>query len=357
MADISVDCRGSPIEGANRMRLLFTSGSTAIALCMASGIFHWVVPLVDAQAPNSKNAAIDSIVRRLEQQERSVRSCECLLSYRSEPTPPKMIALIEEHCRKTGQSPDQYICTKDEAAQSTYVLHWWRQGVKERFDRFKSFEAMNGPGAKPVESEAFDGEFTRAFNTESGPNRSKGPVYCSIRSGKGALLTIDRYPFGFLYEYGDRRYSELLARARNARILEVDGQSKVVFSHFAGSPGFELVFGKDGSLLRRYKLSKAPWLHEPEPIIHERHSFLGYNTYRAASGESIRFPSEVDFEGVLNTTGDGQLIVTLHEHVQVNFLQFNHQIPDDVFVIQFPAGCVVHDQTARRARRPRQNAK
>jgi hypothetical protein len=339
------------------LRFFSNRGVWPTTLCAACGILGALAaPLVAADG-GPKNAALAAIVQRLEQQERLVHSCECLLSYRSEPTAPKMVPLIEEYCRNTRQSPGNCICTKEEAARSTFVLHWWRHGDRERFDRFPSFEAMNAPGAKPVESEAFDGQLTRAFNTESGPNRTKGPVYCSIRSGKGNLLTIDRYPFAFLYEYGERRYSELLTRARDARILEVNGQTKVTFTHFAGGPGFELVFGKDGSLIRRDKISKAPWLHEQKPSIHERDSFSGYRTYRAASGESIRFPSEVNFEGVLGTTGDGQLIVTLREHVEVNSLQLNHQISDDVFVIQFPEGCVVRDQTARRGRRQRQDDK
>jgi hypothetical protein len=62
------------------MRPFSNSGSTAIALCVAGGIFSWVVPPVVAQAPTSKNEAIAAIVKRLEQQERLVRSCECLLS-------------------------------------------------------------------------------------------------------------------------------------------------------------------------------------------------------------------------------------------------------------------------------------
>jgi hypothetical protein len=339
------------------MRRSSDRGRWILTLGIASTIFGRVAPSLFADGADSKNSALDAIVRRLAQPERLVRSCECLLGYRSDPTSPEMIALIKEHCRKTGDSPDRYIWTKEEAARDQYVLHWWRRDDKERFDRFPTFEAMNQPGAKPTESDAFDGKLTRAFNTESGPKRTKGPVYCSIRSGKGNLLMIDRYPFSFLYEYGDRRYSELLTHALDAQVLEVDGQTKVTFSHVAGGPVFELVFGKDGSLLRRYKIAKAPFDHDREPRVHERHSFSGYRIYRAASGESIWFPSKVDFEGVLATTGDGRLIVTSRVHVEVNSLQFNHQIPDDVFVIQFPEGCVVHDQTARRARRPRQNAK
>jgi hypothetical protein len=261
-----------------------------------------------------------------------------------------MIALIEQHCRKTGQSPDRYIYTKENAARSTYVLHWWRTGGKERFDRFPSFEAMNGPGAKPIESEAFDGQLTRAYNTLTRPNAAEGvEIQGSIRSGKGALLGSDRYPFGFLYEYGESRYSELLAKARDAQVLEVDGKTKVTFG------AFELVFAPDGTLLKRYKIAKGPG--DPAPRIYERHSFSGYRTYRAASGESILFPSEVDCDGVLGMTGDGQLIVYSREHIQVNSLQFNHKIPDDVFVIQFPEGCEVRDMTARGKRRQRGGAK
>jgi hypothetical protein len=335
------------------MRRSSNRGLTAIPLSLACTFLANFALSPAADGADSKNPALDAIVKRLDKQERLVKSCECLLSYRTDPTSPEMIPLIEEHCRKTGQSRDRYIPAKQNAARESHVLHWWRHGDKERFDRFRSFEAMNASGAKPLESEAFDGKLTRTFNTETGPYGTKGPVYCSIRSGKEALLTIDRYPFAFLYEYGDRRYSELLAQARDAQIMEVDGQTKVTFTraHGRGSE-LELVFAADGSLLNRYKIAKGP--RDAAPRIYERHSFSGYRTYQAASGESIWFPSEIDFEGVLGTTGDGRLIVYSHEHVQVNSLQFNHQIPDEVFVIQFPEGCEVHDRTARR---PRQNAK
>ncbi len=106
------------------MRRSTNRGLTVICVCFAGTLFADVARALCSEGADSKKPAVDAIVRRLAERERLVRSCECLLSYRSEPTPPKMIALIEEHCRETGESPDKYIYTKEEAARSTYVLHW-----------------------------------------------------------------------------------------------------------------------------------------------------------------------------------------------------------------------------------------
>jgi hypothetical protein len=327
------------------MRRSPNRGLMAITVCLACTFFADVAPSLYAEDADSKKPALDAIIRRLAEQERLVRSCECLLSYRTDPSSPKMIPLIEEELRKHPRRGG-FIFTRDDAARRTYVAHWWRHGIKERFDQFPTFDDLARPGAKPTRVSACDGKFIRSYNIHEKPNPVNGAmIEGTIKPGNSGLDFNHDYPFSLLYEYGNEPYSKLLAHAREAQVSEAAGRTTVTFTHPRfKDKRFKLVFGPDGSLLERDHITQMRRV-DPAPRIYSRSLFFGYRTYRAASGESIRFPSEVDDDYVLGTTDDGQLIVYRHTHIQVNSLQFNHQIPDDVFVIEFPDECIVSDQT------------
>jgi hypothetical protein len=167
------------------MRRLSIRGSYAITICIACTIFGRTAPLLFADGDGSKKAQLDAIVQRLAQQERVVRSCECLLSYRADPTSREMIPLIEKELRKRPRI-GRYIFTKKDAARRTYAGHWWRSGIKERFDQFPTFELMAQPGSKPVRSQAFDGKVIRDYNYHDKPNPVNGAIV------EGSIEKADR---------------------------------------------------------------------------------------------------------------------------------------------------------------------
>jgi hypothetical protein len=104
---------------------------------------------------------------------------------------------------------------------------------------------------------------------------------------------------------------------------------------------FDLVFGKDNRLIRRDLIGKLP--PEPTPRIYKRQSFSGYRRYPLEKGEAVWFPTQADFDAVTGTANDGTLIVHCHIRMTVDSLRFNHPLADKLFIIEFPAGCRVHD--------------
>ncbi len=324
------------------MRVLIVCTSRAMTLTITLVWLSRSALSTSACAADSKDTKLDAIVRRLAEQERTVRTCECLLSYRCDPTSPEMIPLVKEELLKRRRIGG-FLFTKEDAERRTYVGHWWRKGTKERFDQFPTFEELSRPGAKVSRSEAFDGTLVRRYDVRDKPNPGNGAMVEGVirpseRLGAGSL------PFEFLYESWNQPYSELVSQARDAQVAEADGRTTVMFSHpKQKAKRFKLVFGSDGSLVERDEINKFP--PDVAPRIYQRVSFSDYRTYRAAGEEAIRFPSEIDCDYVLGTTDDGKLIVYEHQHIQVNSLQLNHTIPDETFVIEFPDDCVVSDQT------------
>jgi hypothetical protein len=314
-----------------------------IELAIACGLIVQISPSISADDGGWRYADREPIVQRLAHQEGLIRSCECLLTYRSDPTDPKMIPLIEARCRQTGDPPAQYIYTKELAARHSHVGHWWRHGLKERFDQFPTLDDLAKPGATPTSVEAFDGSIARSYGAARDPAAEHAKFFGTIGPADHYLNMNRPYPLAFLDQYVYVPYSQLLARSRDAQVTKTAGRTTVEFAH----PKFKedrlkLTFGPDGSLLERDIIAMLP-PRDRAPRVWERHYFSGYRTYRAASGESIRFPSQADYDYSMGTTDDGKLIVYRHVHIQVNSFQFNHQIPDEVFAIHFPEGCRIFD--------------
>jgi hypothetical protein len=289
--------------------------------------------------------ARDAIVQRLAQQERLVKSCECLLTYRTDVADPKMVPLIQAQCRKLGARPSQYLITKEVAALNSFVAHWWRRGIKERCDEYRSFEDMAKPGTIPTRSDAYDGTVARSYNQSRIHSASSARLEGSIRRSDRWLAENQAYPFAFVFEFMHVPYSELIRLSTDVKITETAGRTTVALTHPTFKQRrFVLVFDRDGSLRQRDVITKRA--RDLAPGI-ERHSFSAYRQYRNAFGETVSFPSQADYDYTLGMADDGQLIVYQHVHIDVNSFQFNQQITDETFVIQFPEGCNVVDRVFR----------
>jgi hypothetical protein len=200
---------------------------------------------------------------------------------------------------------------------------------------------MARAGSVPTHVSACDGKIVRGYSKNRIPDRRTGAMVSGSIRPADQFINF-KYPFTFLYEFNGTPYSKLLARSPDAKVTETAGRTTVSFSH----PSFKdrrfvLVFDREGSLLQRDVYGK--YSREAAPRLREQHKFSGYRTYRNSAGESVWFPSEAVYDFILGTADDGQLIVYSHAHIDVNSFQFNHQIPDDLFVIQFPEGCLVMD--------------
>jgi hypothetical protein len=295
-------------------------------------------PQLYGAGETSKDPALQAIIQRLAQQEALVKSCECLLTFRTDPTDPKMIPLIDARC----VDQDAHITTKESAEFYSFVAHWWRRGDKERCDRYRTFEDLARPGAAPFEVAASDGTVARSYRKMRVPHPTTGALLSGSIAPANSFASI-AYPSTVIFDLNRTRYSEWLAHSPDVQITEAAGQMTVRFTHPKRKDDhFKFVLSRDGSVLQR-EISEKLRPKDREPRICERHSFSGYRTYRNSKGESVWFPSEADYDFALGTDADGRLVVYRHVHVTVNSFQFNHQIPDEVFRIHFPEGCRIWD--------------
>jgi hypothetical protein len=321
---------------ARRLQRVFVSFALAVIVLAGARL--------DADDKAPKDPALQAIIQRLARQENLIKSCECLLTHRTDVTDPKMIPRIEDRLHGSPR-PGQYIIDEQLAAMHTYVVHWRRKGIKERADQYPTLEEMSRPGSTPTRVEATDGQLTRGYNKLRIPDPETGAkISGSIHPA--TWFTRFDLPFAFLYEYGHTRYSDLVARSPDAKVAEEKGRTTVSFSHpTLKDQRFVLIFDRDGSLLQRDDYARYD--RDPTPRLGTREKFSGYRTYRSSAGESIWFPSAVDYEFSLGTSYDGKLIIYEHVHIDVNSFQFNHEIPDEIFHIHFPDGCPVYDAINR----------
>jgi hypothetical protein len=292
-------------------------------------------------ADPDQRTALDAVVQRLRHDERLVTSAECVLTHDSQPTDDRMIPLIRAHAEKLGVNPNPYLYSKKFASAQSYVGHWWRREVKERLDQFESAKELSVPGALPRCVEAFDGEVVHSYQRIN--NKLYGSILPSTR-----WFSVNRpYPSSFLYEFQNRPYSDLVVRAQDAELTREKGQTRVRFTHpeFPNMK-FDLVFGEDNRLIRRDMINKLR--REPTPRIYERQSFAGYRRYSLEKGAAVWFPTQADFDYLLGTADDGTLLVYNHIRMTVDSLKFNHQLADNIFKIEFPPDCHVHDARSDR---------
>jgi outer membrane lipoprotein-sorting protein len=302
------------------------------------GILAGFAPSLFGQDGSPKAASRDAIVQRLAKQEQLVKSCECLLTFRTDPTDPKVIPLID--ARVVDQ--DAYITTKEAAAFYSFVAQWWRRGDRERCDRYGTLEDLAQPAAAPIEVVATDGAVVRSYRKMRVPDPTTGAL---IKGSIAPALSFAglMYPSTLILDLNRTPYSQLLAHSPEVKIEEAAGLTTAHFRHpKRKDERFKLVLNRDGSVHEREILKKLR-PKDREPRICERHSFSAYRSYRNAKGESVWFPSEADYDFALGTDDAGRLIIYRHVHITVKSFQFNHPIPDDVFRIHFPKDCEIWD--------------
>jgi hypothetical protein len=284
----------------------------------------------------------EAIVRRLAHQEDLIRSCDLLVTFRCHVTDPDMIPLIEAHCSKTKENPEKFIYNEIEATKNSYVMHWWRKGLKERADTFASVDDMMRSTASPVRRDAFDGTVARTYSPGKDSQAGQGRVY----RAKQWLNRNRRNPFAYIYEDAHARLSELLERSLDCTITKVGEQTAVSFTNPDDKNySMKLVLDRNGLIVRRDFLT--PSHGDPVPQLYQRQSYA-YQSYRDESGEVIAFPSRVEIELVHGKTDEGKWIVYSRRDVELGSAHFNRPIADEMFTIEFPANTDVRDDLSGR---------
>jgi hypothetical protein len=265
---------------------------------------------------------------------------ECILEVSQHPTAAEMIPLIEDEQRRNAAKGRRSYIAKLERG---YRSHWWRKGIKERDERLP----LDSPDQRPFESvTAFDGQIVRNL-------RAHGPeVVGSIETpdqaawqGPSGANTIQ--PFSLLYEFRREPYSRLVAdglQFEASAVSDGNGAVRVSFQQ-REFPENQFVFTFDNHerLLERRLITKME-PYDSAPRVYEVHSFGGYERFQDVSGEVIWFPLQCRVEYVMGVAPAGELIKYQSRDVHIKNVKFNPDIPDELFVLNFPTEAKVNDR-------------
>ena len=306
-----------------------------------AGVFVGAVP---AGAATITREALTSL---LQHQESIVRSVECQFTSSRSVTPQMAIPLIRAVCRDQGREEEyaRYVYTSDTVNAQSYAAHWWRQGQKERTERFAI--APDSPlehSDRFRKISVFDGETIReAAYSEEG-------VLGSIQSSDRWYSVNRTHPVSLLYEFQNKPYSDLLARSQHCDVSVVDrnGESytRVFFYHpdfhSLDSSSFVLLFDKNDLLVERDVILKFP--RNRQPRVYETHTFSDYQEHSDRSGEQIRFPNRAVYHYYVGDLPDGTHVEYTSETIEIADIKFNVPIPERKFVLEFPKGARVYDE-------------
>ncbi len=281
----------------------------------------------------------EAVVGWLRHQERLVRSVECRYKETWWPTRTEMIPLIRQLCGSTGDAPGAYIVAPvsgDKVSQKS--IHWLRKGIKERMHETSS------SGVDIFEStRVFDGQVVRSLQGE-GHEEPVGNISTAERAHWWD--TVQTLPFSFLYEFvHGQPYSEIVSHGAgfSASDVTVDGlpRIRVFVQHPSWKCSFLLLFDHEHRLVER--LFQKPKRKGVGWYVREKHAFSDYEPYNDESGETIWFPTKAEYCYYIGEAPDGTGVEWKRSTFDMEQIAFNVEIPDETFVLEFPANAPVYD--------------
>lgn len=294
-------------------------------------------------AEDSNQLTQQKIANILRHQEDLVSSMECIYEQNTLPTTIENIRLVHQFgkVRPYERDPNRYIISEDYAKQEQMIIHYWRKGIKEKQDII--FQARHKPGEtslRPDRQIAFDGQLVRKLQND------RSNLYGSIDTiVSGHWSNENRIqPFSFLYEFGMSPYSKIVQDGKNFFLSKITWNNKECTKVSVQHPeisfqSFVLIFDDNFRLVERQDIFQMS--PDPAPRIYERHNFLNYTKYTDKSGETIWFPSEAVYHYYMGNLQDGMPVEYESMKMKIKEIKFNIDIPDDKFVIEFPAGTKV----------------
>ena len=144
------------------------------------------------------------------------------------------------------------------------------------------------------------------------------------------------YPFSFLYEYQTTKYSDIVQNATDFSIKALPRKTPGHIQISLGHPeiptkAFVLRFDEKRRLVERRLINHFP--DEPRPRLSQKHVFSNYEKYEHSSGEPIWFPQKAVYHFYAGVLADGTPVEYWAKVIEVNELEFNVEIPDEVFVL------------------------
>jgi len=252
-----------------------------------------------------------------------------------------MISLLKSYYKLNGnpQEATAHIITDKFAQKHSHHIKWQRSGQKERIE-----ESSRLMPAELQSVTAFDGQVQRTFHYQEGS--PKGFIYAPERSN---WFTMNRiHPFAILYVSFETFFSEIVEKGSDFRLKRemrgAESYVRVTVTHPAyESTAYELLFGKGGLLVER-RLLLAEGKKQPRKwVVREITRLSDYRRHNLPEGEVIWFPHQAVITYCAGQMPDGRLVEWKTDTLRLNDIEFNKDIPEGTFTLEFPTDMPVYD--------------
>ncbi|MFO0811502.1 MAG: hypothetical protein U0746_22970 [Gemmataceae bacterium] len=308
----------------------------ALAAALSAGL--WNVGRLHAydESPADTHKALTSYLRH---QEGLVRSAVCKYEVIASPTKPEMIALLRDHWRERGdeRKANNNIVPAARARNRSYRAEWWREGLRERLETTSLDASRRGN-----EITAFDGQIVRRLGTQG-----TTPAGKISSAPTDSWLTEGRiHPLYLVHVFQDITHSNLVENGRDYRSgREATGAGSFVVVSMQHPTidrfRFELLLDEQRRIVERRVIAKAGNMLKQDVI--EIHKFGDFRSHDTGSGEPIWFPHHAVISYYAGRHANGALMEWTTHAVTIKDIQFNVDIPDERFTLQFPANAEVWD--------------
>lgn len=293
-------------------------------------------------------ADIEDVNRNISRGEGLISTIEAEVKYRQYPTPPQQLPRIEEAVRRLrqhtqsskspvfgqGYTVERFVMSADRARTKERYIHWWRKGARVRSD--SSVESTSEQRVV-----VFDGVLVREITRT--PDRSAGTI--NTVEGAHWNRAHREEAIDFLFQHNGIPFSTLLRDGK--RICEYRDQVlgvpciAIEIEHPKSNRVWFVVFTTADGIVRRFDVEMAV-ADEPRRL-YERWDYVDYSVALDESGETIEYPKRVIQRACLGKLDDGEPVEYWTEEYVINKIEFNKDIPDEMFTLEFPPGTEIYD--------------
>ncbi|UCG46851.1 MAG: hypothetical protein JSU94_15295 [Phycisphaerales bacterium] len=155
-------------------------------------------------------------------------------------------------------------------------------------------------------------------------------------------------PSSAIFDYCNTPYSQIISKGRDLTISPTRRNgadlTQVTVKHPHWNEASTLLFDEQMRLLERCVIKQLST--DPKPRTTEKHTFSEYQEQQLASGEKIWIPHKIEWRYYMGNLPDGTPVDFTADVLTIRRIDLNVHIPDDKFVIRFPAGTKIWDGLA-----------
>lgn len=300
-----------------------------------------ILGLVCASPQANGGPSVADLQQSLEWRHQMMRTVVAEATVREHPTDMTQVPRIAEAVRKLGgdYTVERYITSAELASSRAHDLRWWRAGPRVRSESSPVVEGTEHAAQDQVV--VFDGVLVREL---SGPLDGR---LGAIHTAEGAKWNrAHRLTFvDFLYEDHGVPFANRLSEARASSLGKdtIDGKEYLLVemqSSLSEGLWHRLWTTPDG-IVRRFDTEMALG-NEPRRLF-ERWEYLAYADFLDASGETIEYPTQVLYRACLGKLDDGEPVEYWTDEYRIRKINFNQELPDELFTLEFPPGTKIYD--------------